>query len=277
MERSKLKNIVLLLLLITNLILLAVALGRQYQAAAQARQARETAIALLQARGIAVEEAQVPSGASPAPLRGQRDPAREEQLAQSLLGAVTREELGGEVYRYSGSLGSIQFHSSGDFQASFAPGAFLLGEETAGTHAAALCSDLGLTVQVLEVRAQSGGQQTVLLRQTLEGAPVLNCRATLTYEAGSLTGISEGRWLFWPVEPVSGEDSASPATALMNFLTGARRLGDVFLEIRQITPAYHLSIAVTGEAVAIPAWSVVTDTGEYRLDLPTGEVLRTAA
>lgn len=86
MEWSKLKNIILLILLCTNAALLAMVLGQNWRESSALRQARADAIALLRQEGTQVEDDVVPQKTELTLLRAERDQGEEEQLARALLG-----------------------------------------------------------------------------------------------------------------------------------------------------------------------------------------------
>ena len=165
MEWSKLKNIILLILLCTNAALLAMVLGQNWRESSALRQARADAIALLRQEGTQVEDDVVPQKTELTLLRAERDQAEEEQLARALLGdELAVQDRGGGVYLYRSDLGEIQFHSDGAFQARFQPNAFSLNGEGPEQLAQRIAEQLAFTGQVVQTQAQSGGS-SVLLRQ----------------------------------------------------------------------------------------------------------------
>ena len=86
MEWSKMKNMILMILVVTNLILLAFVLHRQYQTNRMQEQARSQAILFLAERGVRVEEDVVPGRISLQPQTAQRDLEQEGAAAARLLG-----------------------------------------------------------------------------------------------------------------------------------------------------------------------------------------------
>ena len=86
METPKLKNIVLLILVVTNLWLLVFVVRLEGQNRAQQKQARLEAIQFLEQKGVRVEEGQVPENMTLMPQTVERDLERESVLAAQLLG-----------------------------------------------------------------------------------------------------------------------------------------------------------------------------------------------
>ena len=129
MDTPKLKNIILIVLVITNLCLLALVGQSEWKDDYLNWQSRMEAIDFLSRKQVKVSENSIPHEVVLKPVRAERDMEQEERLAVQLLGSpVERESRGAGVYRYGNHLGFIQFHSDGAFQAEFAQGAFPVGE-----------------------------------------------------------------------------------------------------------------------------------------------------
>ena len=274
MEGSKIKNIVILILLLLNAFLLLLVGGRWYEDEHSAEVARQSAIQIIRDSGVELAEEAVPGEMALRPVEAARDLARESELAARLLnGTVTVEARGGEVYRYSNASGTVQFHSTGEFWAEFEPGAFPLDGRTAQEHGAQVLDRLGMDVQLLE-QVQTGELESVTFRQLLDGAPVLDCQATLNYRDGELASITDARWVIGPAQPGSQEGAVTVTTALMRLYNGLKDLGDIYNRIESITPAYTMSISLSGPARLTPVWYVQTDTGRYQLDPQAGTLAR---
>ena len=274
MEGGKLKNIVIIILLLLNLCLLLLVGGRRLEDAQSAESARQSAIEVLRASGVTVEDETVPRTMELCVIQAQRDLAREQTLAAALLaGAVDVENRGGEVYRYTNANGHVQVHSTGEFWAQFEPGVYLLSDRPAWEHGAAVLSRLEMDAVVLEDRVKQGTGE-ITFRQMVDGVPVLDGQATLHYADGQLTRISNGRWVVGNLVLSEQSGDVTVATALVRLLNGMKGLGDVYNRIDAITPAYTLEITLSGPAQLNPVWHVRTDTGEYRLDLRSGIINR---
>lgn len=274
MEWSKIKNIVIIILLLLNAFLLFIVVGREVQDTYSRENARRSAISILRDNGVALEDETVPHNMDHGPMLITRDLELEREQAARLLGAdVAVEARGGDVYRYYNEKGSIQFHSGGEFQAQFAPGAFPLEGQEMAAHAAGVLAQLGFSGRLQENAAYQE-EYSLTFRQELDGAPVLTCQATLNYSGGSLLSITDGRRLTG-VPAADGDRSAiSVATALMRLFHGLRELGDIYNRIDSIVPGYTLSVSLSGPARLTPVWYVRTDTGAYQLDAVTGNLTR---
>ena len=86
MPWSKLKNIILMILLVTNLCLLVLVGGQELQNSRLKSRAREDTIQLIRGRGVQVEENLIPQSMTLRPQTVQRDLDWEERTAAALLG-----------------------------------------------------------------------------------------------------------------------------------------------------------------------------------------------
>lgn len=272
MAWPKIKNIIILILLGTNICLLAFTLVRQARSRQLQDQARADAISFLQEKEIQVEEDTVPRTMELMAQYARRDVEQEYSLASAVLGGqASVEARGAEVYRYYNENGSIQFHSNGEFSAQFIAEA---AEGELSVHASAVLERLGFQGSLLDQKAD--GERTVLtFQESWKGVPLLNCQATLNYEQGRLVSMS-GRRLVGEPEQDNSSKPITVATALMKFYTGRLSgLGDVCRQITGITQAYTVTSTISETMSLVPVWYITTDTGSYQLDTLTGELSRT--
>jgi len=269
MPWSKLKNVILVILAITDLCLLALVAVPALQSRHLQGQAREQAIQLLRDRGVQVDGSIVPQSIDLTPQTAERDLEGEERAAAALLdGPVTAEARGGEVYRYFNEKGSLQFHSSGILSAQLDPDAFPLGTDRAAG-CLALLKRMGLEGEIL---ASEG--DTLIFLQTWEGIPLFTQQVTLVCRGNGLAAITTGRQLLAAPQPDPTRQTVSVATALIDFLNGVGALGDVCNRIDSIEAGYVTAASLSGTSILTPVWQVTTDTGAYQLDAVTGEVSR---
>lgn len=269
MEWPKLKNIILLLLVTTNLCLVGLLIHQGWLGRHQEQEARSHAMAFLTQKNVTVAPNQIPKSMTLAPQMVERNRAAEQAAAQALLGQhVTEEHLGGEVYRYCGSAGWIQFHSDGAFSAAFEMGQFPLDSdpEQAGL---ALLAKLDYQGQLLQQE-----RDYLTFCQTWEEVPIFNQQVTLTCAEGSITGLTGGRRLTGTPTPSEFSTPLSVATALFDFYNGLGLLGDVCSHVDQIEQGYISTAALTGPMTLTPVWRIDTDTGRYQLDTVTGVLNR---
>lgn len=277
MAWPKIKNIIILILLGTNLGLLAFSMGREARNYQLQEKARTNVIAFLQEQGIQVEEELVPKSITLMPQLMTRDMEQEQTLAAALLGGeVSVQAWGAEVYRYFNENGSVQFHSNGEFFAQFAAGTMPAGEKSQLEHAREILEQMGFQGHLDNTLTDEGSQsETFTFQENWEGVPLLTCQTSLKYQDSCLVSITSDRRLMGPLVE---DDSGTPitvATALMKFYTGLNALGDVCSQITSITQAYTVTSTISDSVPLTPVWCIVTDTGKYQLDLLTGGLSRT--
>ena len=274
MEGGKLKNIVIVILLLLNLFLAVLVGGRRLETAQSAESARQNAIEVLRGNGVSIKDAAVPRTVDLRFAQVERELAQEQAFAAAvLMGEVDVENRGGEVYRYTNANGRVQFHSAGEFWAEFAPGAYLLSDRTSGEHGAAVLARLGIDAVVLDDGVKQGNGSIVFC-QTVEGVSVLDCRVTLHYDNGSLVQMSNGRRVAGELVFSAHSGEMTVATVLVRLFNGMKELGDVYDRVEAITPSYTLGGTPGAPAQLNPVWHVRTDTGEYLLDLGSGKISR---
>ena len=274
MEGTRIKNIVILILLLLNGFLLFLVGGRWAKDTHSHEAARNSAIEIVRADGIELAQDTVPREMELEHLQATRDTARESELAEKLLGSGVRVQArGGEVYRYQNENGWIQFHSTGEFMAELEPTAFALGEQTPAQHGAALLERIGFECKLLNDGTEDG-QGSLTFRQLHKGVPVLGCQAALNYRNGALTSITDARRVPGTPHQRVGEGSMPVASALMRLYNGLKELGDVYTRVDSIVPAYTMSVARSGTVRLTPVWYVQTDTGSYQMDTQTGLLSR---
>lgn len=274
MAWPKIKNIIILILLGTNLCLLGFAVSRGIHSWQLQSQSRADAIAFLEEQGIRLNQEQIPVIMTLRRCYAARDLEQEAKVAAALLmGEVERQDRGAEVFRYYNDNGSVQFHSNGEFSAQFTPGVLPLEEEGAQAHGLQVLERLDFQGQLLK-SVEEEGRQLVTFRQNWGESALLNCQAVLNYENGSLVSITSARRLMGTPEEDAEGDPISSATALMRFYNAMHATGDVFTQITGITQGYVLSATLSEFVTLVPVWRIETDIGTFQLDLMTGSASR---
>lgn len=277
MEWSKIKNIILIILAGTNLLLLGFVLRQDMQLWSAQNQARQDAVAFLEKNGVSVQEDLIDGITQLGAQQVERDRESEPQLAQALLGGqVDESNLGGEVYRYYNQKGYIQFHGDGTFQGEFVDGAFPLKSQSPGEHALEVMQKLNFQGEMLQVTGEEDGaaEVKVVLRQIWNDCPLFDRQVTLVYRGGNLVSMTGGRRLTGPPQVDERRQPMEAPTCLIRFYHGLTAMGDVCSRIDSITQGYVGGSYTLGTTSLVPVWQIVTDTGTYLLDTLTGEVSR---
>lgn len=273
MEWSKLKNIIILILLLANLFLLVMVGTQERDSARYREQAITDAVGVLERNGIRLDRTHVPEELKLTPLTVEREQEAEAALAAAWLGECEHSDLGSGRHAYQSAQGWAEFRSNGSFSVTFHDGSRQVeksgGEEA---YALALLKEAGLTGETVS-RKENGGAVTLTLRQTWQGLPVYSCEITLEYVDGSLRSIAGQRLMGTPQSGGDKTELISVPTALLRVLNGINDLGDICNEITAMTPGYLLTASADGTRL-IPMWYVTTDTGAYSLNALTGVLER---
>lgn len=275
MEWSKIKNIILLLLLLVNALLLALLATRSLAARQTAREAWRDCISVFEKNGITLGLDEAPEGEGLAPLRAERDKTAEIAVAASFLGEVTVSEPGGGVFLCNGALGEASFRAGGEFSVTLEGGALSADGQDAGSHALSLLKNMGLQTDAESlVTEETDGATLVSVSQAVSGVPVFSCTASFTYRNGSLMSVS-GRWvLSEPRADSQSENLGSPMTALFLLLRHVISEGDVCKEVTAVTAGYQVPATLSDPIKLTPVWRIETDTGLYYVNTESASVER---
>ncbi len=263
METSKLKNIVLFILVITNLLMLLLVVSQRLENRQLQRQTLADAVSLLQERGIAVAPEILEDADFPPALQVERDSAWEAQMFTDLLGEGTTSAQRGLVTFYTGPKGEAEARSDGGFFITFAQGAYPLQNGPMTQHALDVLQTMGFTAQIT-----AAGEDVCTATQQWNNSPVFSCTAALTYESGHLASIQGARMLGRPSEADQEHATLSLAALLVKFRGGIIESGDACTALMAATRGYVIS--ADGTALT-PVLCLETDTGRYYLSAETGE------
>ena len=274
MEWPKLKNLIILVLLIVNSFLLVLVGARWQESVSYERTALEQTIQVLERGGIHVEADAVTPADGLHPMAVERDLAREARLARTLLGEeVQGDNRGGGLYRYRGALGEVSFRPGGELSAELAGGPGLSADGDPERHAAGLLSKMGVDGSRIGVTEEDGWTR-VRFRQTRGGRPLFSCEVEFTYRDDALRAV-QGALLAAPDGTAERAQAMTLPTALTRFAEEIAATGDVCSAIQSMEPGWRGTVQpMSGGVRLAPAWLVTTDTARYYLDCATGALTR---
>ena len=269
MEKSKLKNIVLTILVITNILLLGLMLFQQAESRHYHQQTLLDAVELLAQQGIAVQIEDIPDRDFPAPQVVKQDGQTELAAFSALLGQDTVHAQRGLVSLYSGSLGTAEVRQDGTFSVELSPGAYPLGGQDMALHGPEVLERMGFHAQVTAVE-----DDALTAVETLKGVPIFSCAVTLRYENGQLRSITGTRLAGTPSYDAQAGTALSTATLLVRFRAGIINSGDACTAILSATQGYTLTTDASRNLRLTPVLRLQTDTNLYTLNALTGELQR---
>lgn len=264
MDRFRLKNIIILILVLLNGFLLFSLAQRRAAERDAFRRTAEQLVALFQRDGMTLEDGAISTDRPEDGVTLARDTTLEEQAAAFLLGdALSSSDQGGGIYHYAGAGGEALFRSSGSFEASG-----VLAERDAEDFCRDFCRTFSYAAPEIELDGEGNG---VFSAPAVYGKlPVFNCTVTFTIQGGVLTAVG-GTLLPKAGTAAAEEELLSAAGALLAFQRMRRESAMVASTVRETLPCYELENAGTAMSLA-PAWRVVTDTEDYYVNCRTGAV-----
>lgn len=264
METSRLKSIIIFILVLVNAFLLISLAGRSTSEYAADAQIQEELQKLFSEGGIDLT-ASIPSTNPPAALSFSRSSSAEQVMVADLLGSqITDFSETGGINSYETEAGQALFRSNGTFSVT---GKLSNGDPEAFCRS--FCKTYGyrnLTVPFGD--ASSGSAQAELYFNDL---PVRGCQVTFLVEDGQVIGIS-GIYLPDVTPSVETPVSMSAATALSKFLQSCRESGTVVSSVSEVSLCYELESTVSTSLTLQPLWRVSTDTVDYYVNCSTGGI-----
>lgn len=264
MDRSLLKNIIIIILVLVNLFLMASLFTRQTSAVHSRQQTEEQLTELFAADGMTLEKQAFSQKDPPAVFALTRNLQLERNVAAFFLGSsLIQEDQGGGTYTYAGDSGVARFRSNGSFEIA---GALSSGDAEALCRS--FCKNFSYSSLVFELNESGSGSATAVC--ICNDLPVFNCTVTFTIDRGELRTVS-GTLLSQEGSPVvSDVELLSATAALTTFQNVRREIGAVVSSVTDLTLCYELqsSSAMT----LVPSWRISTDTKYYYVNCLTGTV-----
>lgn len=272
MDSVKVKNFIILVLVIVNLALLVVVVRDSMRGSEQRRDAIEGAAGILSGYGIGVSEDADLSEREASVYSLSRSEGMEQQAAESILGSVEKTDRGGGIMYYTGALGEATFRSTGGVELQFYG---ISAPQTDDPKAMALeyTHILGATEAkddgAVSVTAGASSTTVEVCCAWLD-ARIINCRLTFTFKEGKLLYISGSRPLG---ETVSEQEARiiDVPTVLMRFIELTQEKGMVCSMLEELELCYVYTASASGGGSLSPVWRLVTDTGELYVNALSGK------
>ena len=273
MPVSKLKNLVLLVLLLANLALLALLIPDRVNQQRGDDALRQSLCDLYAGQQVRLDPDTVPDTVTIYSLELAEDPAGSAAAAEALLGqSMVQDDATRYQSVYRSDSGQCTISRSGSFRASLEgrPAVRDLAKDAKKTLRAMGFQYLSLS----EPQRLRAGFYTLTATQTVLGVPVFSQGLTLTYANDRLVQL-EG--VFYTgagtLTRISDQPCISAADALVAFLSARVDLGWVGSAVTGMTQGYVRSETAAAAAVHLtPVWRLETDTGSFDVNGITGEV-----
>lgn len=266
MDASKLKNIILAVLLAVNLVFAVLLAGIRRDALEAEKSLQKSMEQFYALHGIELSSAVDVSAEAPAEYVLSRSESSELEAVKKLLGKTTAYDQGGNVWFYKGSGGEACFRGTGEMEMIFSGPSWELDGSVES--AAKKCAEkLGLDPVVRSV--DRGDLTVVELGWRFQGGEVFNSRIELSFSQKSLL-MAVGQRCFDDIIGPSGAETKSCAEVLADFITLVRADGGSCSRVSAVVGGYIISVPVSGEARLTPVWKLETDVGDFYINAVTG-------
>ncbi|MGI6497878.1 MAG: hypothetical protein ACOX0U_03460 [Oscillospiraceae bacterium] len=271
MEWSKLKNIILLILVSVNVFLLVLVVYRQHQTVQLEAREREDVVEVLQKNGISMAVETLPSSVAFWNLQIEQDRLQTRRIAEAVLGNIT-EETRGSAVTYKNEKGTMDFQGNGTFSIVFHAEERIPSEQEKKSRQKTLLREMKLTTEDEWRREQTDGTVSYSARQQVDGITVFNCVITVTYSDDRLVSM-EGTYLAGKIERDGAKQTTlSVFTALIRLIQYEAGHSVQSSEIQSIQMGYFFPTTLTSVAQMEPVWRISTDKGNYYVNRKTGAV-----
>ncbi len=270
MESSKIKNFIICILVVVNLFLAGLLSVDWVQTNRTRIQAEETAYAILENYGIAMDGVTLPDNSA---LNGHslcRDFQREQELVSAVLGEVSVEDQGGNIMYYYGEKGQANFRGTGDFEILFHSNAVPVEQDTVET-ARNILKKMGMEAQFDAAGSEMTGNtySTVVMTALYDDTAVFNCQIRFIFAADFLLMVEGTRILDVQEEDPTVTVMDGP-TLLTRFLGILDRSGYVCSQVQNIRGVLQYAPDPSGGRL-MPVWEIKTDTNTFYVNASTGE------
>ena len=210
----------------------------------------------------------------PQPYTVRTDHAVHKAFAQALLtGEPTSYAEKGNATVWVGDNGSVSWAASGDVNASVTLGSIPepQTEEQAQRIVQDVLDSAGITVRrdCFAVTQDETGY-TVEVTQELQQAELIGCGMQFQIAPGNAVTVT-GTWCTGAAQPLTVRALSSYSAQNMIFSLVAAQ--SEIVQIVSVQPTYVLSDRSGGRFTAIPCWRFQTDSGEYVLNILSGDVV----
>ena len=269
MERYRLKNIIILILVLLNAFLL-VSLGIRGTRERTARRAQQQElVALFAADGMTLDPALIPSDTELSAYTLIRDESLEKRVTAFWLGSISeRTAQGGGIYTYSGSRGAAAFRDTGSFD--------IAGTLSGGDDAESLCRDFCKEFSYAEpvFTLDETGSGTATALRLWGDVPVFNGTIAFTLDHGTVTAVSGSLLPDTGTAAAQEQPLLSAFAALTAFQQMRHESSSVVSAITEISLYYELQSTAAAPMALVPSWRITTDTASFYVNCVSGTVRR---
>lgn len=271
MNKTKIKNLIIILLVLVNVFLLEIVVSNALREKQASRSRNEALTAILSDNGISLsQDVELPESCGRI-ITLERSLRKEKSMLQPLIGTCSYADQGGDIFIFTGEDGSASISSSGEIKIALnSPMDF--SDEDLVSSSKAVLKKIGIEYDEQSIETSvDDGLDCVTATCVYNGSIVLNAKINLYYSDGRLVFITGRRPPDERVGTAVTDKDLDGVAIIMAFLESIRQSGQVCSEITDITTVYILDSASVGANTLTPVWRIETNTGAYYFDGVTGK------
>lgn len=267
MDRKRIENIIIMILVLLNLFLLSVTATDRIKQRRNEQETLDAVTALLADTGISIGADALLMQETPAVCTVVRDFDAELSRMQELIGGTAAEDLGGSILFYRTERGQAVLRGTGEIDM------LLTGESVPvkGSRektAARLFAGAGIETDLWTISETDANHIDCCC--LWNGIPVYNAKLGFDFSDNNLSMVS-GTLVLNRETKHSTEGVMDPISALIRFLEIIRSEGLICSRLDALTPGYLMNVTVSGESTLTPVWRIRTDTGELYINALSGK------
>lgn len=269
MESSKIKNIIIIILLFLNVVLLSISVFDARRSSVIDKAELRAAENILEKNGISVADGVKLNKIAPKGCSVVRNGEQEQSNVRRLIGKGATEDLGGNIRYYSGANGQASCRGTGEMDMLLESGTVKTGNDVVKTALRTL-EKLGLSGdgKFADVTGEDDSY-TVSICCAWEDSTVYNAKMQFSFAGGRLIMIS-GTRAFDVKTETSTAEPMNYTSAILRFIEIINENGYICSKITGFDAGYIMNVAVSGESVLTPVWRIETDTGIYYVNAENG-------
>ena len=271
---SQVQTVGCVVLLVLNLLLLGVSGAAKGQELLAEHQMRRQMDAILAQQGILCGSSVYHTMETcPQAYTLRADSSVQKTFARNLLTGSVVTIAKGSNTQWEGDNGTVEWSQSGAVHAEVELHAVVIpqSEEEAESIVKDMLEQAGIAVRQNQLSVtQDEAGYIVEVKQEINKTELVDCGLTVTIAEGNLFTI-EGVWCTGTAEPVTirALENYSASKAMFQFVASQGAVGQII----SVQPAYVLSDKSGGRFTTIPCWRFSTDSGDFVLNILTGNVV----
>ena len=261
MSVSKIKNIIIAVLVLANLVFLSVVLADTVSDRRETREMLKNMAELYRSAGVALSDDAFCTGRGACAVPIARSAESEAAIASVLIGDASSVHRG-SVSTYRGGGGEAVFRSGGEFSADILGDAIHFDKNAEKT--------VEKLVEAMELEAAVSCGNTTAENEThitavclYEGCEIFNCTLDFCFHANGALGAVSGRLPAPAGEGAVPDGETVSASALMSFFALISSENVSCTRIDSVSFGYIMSMTPLGSGALTPVYRIATDNGEY--------------